>query len=128
MGFATPWGWIECLEIMIHLLIYFHYACLVTTPITVIRCREYCDYCLVVTPVVSIHYQLMGSCDQLQIIGVIKVLRDILSKCETSATWRNAPTMSVIWVRPKEITHWPFVWHLNESVDLSYLLQCVKVW
>jgi hypothetical protein len=128
MGFATPWGWIESLEIMIHLLIYFHYSCLVTTPITVIRCRENCDYCLVVTPVVSIHNQLMGSCYQLQIIRVIKVLGDILSKCETSTTWRYAPTMSIIRIRPKEITHRSFVGHLNESINLSYLLECIKVW
>jgi hypothetical protein len=80
------------------------------------------------TPIVTIHNQLMGPRYQFEIISVIEILRYVLSKCESSTSWRDTPTMSIIWVGPKEITHWSLMWYLNLSINLSNLFECIQVW
>ena len=80
------------------------------------------------TPVVSIHHKLVSSCHKLQTIRVVEILRDVLTESETSSSWRDAPTMPVIWVRPQKITHRAFVRHFNLPINLPYLVKSVKIW
>lgn len=56
-------------------------------------------------PVVPVHHQLMGSGNQLQVVGVVELLGDILSERVTSTSRRDAPTASVIRVGPQQITN-----------------------
>ena len=114
--FILLWSWVELKESVFHEFIYFHYCCLVTTSVAVVRCWEHCDDVSVVRPVVAIHYKLMGSGNQLQVIWMVELFGDVLSKRITSTSWWDTPTTSVIRVWPKKITNWTFVWHFHNSV------------
>ena len=70
----------------------------------------------------------MSSCNKLQIIRVVEILRDVLTESEASSSWRDAPTMPVIGVRPQKITHRAFMRHFNLPIDLPYLVKSVKIW
>lgn len=65
---------------------------------------------------------------KLEIIWMIKLFRDILSKWISSTSWRNTPTTSIIWIRPKEITNWSFGWHFHDSIKLVNLIECINRW
>ena len=128
VGLSSSRSRIEHQEIVIHLLIHLHYACFVATPITVVWSWENCYDSFFMTPVVSIHHKLVSSCHKLQTIRVVEILRDVLTESETSSSWRDAPTMPVIWVRPQKITHRAFVRHFNLPINLPYLVKSVKIW
>ena len=80
------------------------------------------------TPVVSIHHQLMGSRNQFETIRVIKVLRYVLAKRKSCTSGGNTPAMSVVGVRPEQVAHGTLVGHFNLSIDLPYLLESIEVW
>ena len=82
------------------ILINFHNSCLISTSITIIRCREYRNNILIMCLTIPIHNQLMRPTDHLQIIIMIKLFRDILSKCIPSPSRRYAPSTSFIRIRP----------------------------
>jgi hypothetical protein len=46
---------------LIHRIVYFHYGCLITTPVAVIRSREDGYDTSVMLPLVALHNQLMGT-------------------------------------------------------------------
>lgn len=83
---------------------------------------------LLVTPVVAIHHKLVRSCNQLQAVGVVEVLRDVLAKGEASTSRGDAPTVPVVWVRPKQVAHWAFMRHFYLAVNLLYLIEGIQVW
>lgn len=116
---------IEDQEVIIHLLIHLHYTSFVAASVAVIWCGENCHDSFVMTPVVPVHNQLMGSWYQFKIICVIEILGYVLSKSKTSSSGRDTPTMAIIWVRPKEIAHWTLVRNFDLSVNLSDLLESV---
>lgn len=116
------------LQIIFHELVDLHYGCLVTTAVAVVRCREDRHYVSFVSPVVPVHDQLMGACDSSQVIRVVKLLRDILSEAITSTSGTDAPTASIIWVRPKEIADWSLVGSLLDAVQLADLIEGVNAW
>lgn len=72
--FTTTRRRVEHKELMIHLLVHFHYTCLVSAPVAVVWRREYRHNGLLVTPIVTIHDQLMRPRDHLQVVRVIEVL------------------------------------------------------
>ena len=113
------------LQIIFHELINLHYCCLVSASITVVGRREYRHNVPLVRPVVSIHDQLMRSRDPCQAIRVVELLRDVLAETVTSASRTDAPTTSVIRVRPQEITDWSLVRCLLDSIKLADLVQCI---
>ena len=125
MRLASPGCWVKDQELVVHLLVNFHHSCLVTATVAIVGRTEYCDNSLLVGPVKAIHDQLVGARNQLQIVGVIEVLRNVLSKCEPGTSGRDTPTMPVIWVRPQEIAHGSFVRHFNLSIDRSNLVKGV---
>ena len=63
MRLASAWCRVEYEELMVHLLVYLHYACLVAATVTIVGRREYGHYGLLMGPIVPVHYQLMGACN-----------------------------------------------------------------
>ena len=54
VGFSTARGRVKHQEIVIHLLVHFHYARLVAASVAVVRRRENCHHLLLVRPVVAL--------------------------------------------------------------------------
>ena len=90
-----------------------------------VHTRENCDDVAVLRPVVTLHYQLMGSGDQRQTIVMVESLRDVLSESVTGTTGRNAPSTTVVRVRPQEIAHGAFVGYFLDAVQGSDVIQSV---
>jgi len=67
-----------------------------TTSVAVVGCAEDGDNILVMAPVVALHDQLMRSRHQSQTICMVELLRYVLTKGVPCASWRYAPTTSVI--------------------------------
>ena len=97
----------------------------VAAAVAVVRRTKHCDYIAVVGPVVTLHHKLMGTGDSCQVVGVVKLLRNILAETVSSSSWRNTPAASIIRVRPQQVAHGTFLWHLLNSVELSNLVESV---
>jgi len=52
-----------------------------------------------------LHDKLMCTTNQLQLVGVIKRLRDVLAERVARSARRDAPTCTIIRVRPQQIAH-----------------------
>ena len=124
---ASPRSRVEHQELVLHLFVNFHHPSLVSASIAVVGSTEDGDNGLLVGPVVAIHNQLMGARNQLQVVRVVKVLRDVLSESEASASWRDAPTVPIVGIGPEQVAHRAFVRHLNLPVDLPYLIKSVEI-
>lgn len=98
---------------------------LVAAAVTVIGSREYRDDISVLTPVVALHDQLMGSGDQRQTVVVVESLADVLAESVTSTSGTDSPTASVIGITPKQIAHGSLVGHLLDSVERTDVVQRV---
>jgi hypothetical protein len=59
---------------------------------------------------------------------VVKHFRDITPESVTSATRRDTPTLSVIRIRPEEVTHRPFVRHFLDSINCPNMIESVDGW
>lgn len=79
-------------------------------------------------PVVSIHDKLMCTSDQLEVVGVVELLTDVLSERVSSSSWGDTPSASIIRIRPEKIANWTFVWHFHDSVKLLDLIQSIDTW
>lgn len=79
-------------------------------------------------PVVAVHDQLMSSGDQLQIVGVIELLRNVLSKGVAGTSRRDTPATSVIRIGPKKIADRTFVGNLHDTIKLLDLVKGVNRW
>ena len=128
MRFSSPRSRIKNKEIIVHRFIYLHDTSFVSTSITIVWCREYCHDLLLVTPIIASHHQLMSSCYCFKAILLNELVRNVLSKCIPSSSRRYTPSSSVVRIRPKQITHWSFVWYFLDTVNFSYLIKCVKTW
>jgi len=78
---------IEDQEIIIHIFIHLHDTCLVCASVTVVRCREDSDDVLIVTPIETIHDELMCARNKLQIVHMIELLRNVLSESVSGTSW-----------------------------------------
>lgn len=113
------------LQVEFHELVDGHNCSLVTAAVAVVRRTKHCDYVAVVGPVVTLHHKLMGTGDSCQVVGVVELLRNILAETVSSTSWRNTPAASIIRVRPQQVAHGTFLWHLLNSVELSNLVESV---
>jgi hypothetical protein len=68
------------------------------------------------TPVVSIHDQLMCPTDEIQSVCLIELFTNVLAERIACSSWRDAPTHAVIRVRPQKVTDWSFVGDLLHSI------------
>jgi len=89
----------------------------------IVLTRENRDNITVLTPIVSLHDQLMCSCDECQAVVVVKGLADILAESVTSSSWAYSPSTSVVWVTPQQVAHWSFMWHLLDTVERSNVVK-----
>lgn len=70
----------------------------------------------------------MRPCNQSQAVVVVERFRNILSECVPRATGRDSPTASVIWITPKEITHWALVRDFLDAVQGPDVVEGVDRW
>ena len=104
------------LQTNFHVLVNLHYRCTVTASVAVVWCGENSDNVLVVRPVVSVHHELMGTCDPGEAIGVVELLRYVLAERVSSTTGRDAPTASIIGVGPEQVANGALVGNLLHAV------------
>ena len=92
--FTSPWGWVELQERRFGLVIviHLHDGGLIAAPIAVIRCAEYGNDVLVVTPIVSLHYELVRPRHERQTVPLVKLFAHILTKREARTTGRYPPS------------------------------------
>jgi hypothetical protein len=121
--FSSPWSRLKLDKCVSPAIINLQYGSHVPTSVTVVRCTENGNHLLFMSPVKSIHNQLMSSSNQLKAVCVIELFRYILAKSISSTTRRYSPTTSVIWVRPKEIAHGPFMRNLLNTVKVPYVIK-----
>lgn len=73
MRFSTSRCRVENEEVVIHVLVDLHDACLIRASVTVVWRRKDCYYVLIVRPVEPVHHKLMSTGDQFQVVHVIKL-------------------------------------------------------
>lgn len=76
-------------------------------------------------PVVALHDQLVGTCDQRQAVIVIESLRNVLAKGVPSTSGADSPAAPVVGVAPKQVAHGTFVRHLLYSVERANVVECI---
>ena len=59
----------------------------------------------IVTPVVSLHDELVGPGDEREPVGVVERLADVLAEGVAGAAGRDAPATAVVGVGPQEVAH-----------------------
>lgn len=82
---ATSGCRVELQEGVLQCVVEFHYGCLVPTTVTVVGRREYCYHISVMTPVVSLHDELMRARHECESIRVVERLGDVLAESVTGA-------------------------------------------
>jgi len=112
-------------EVTVHILIYFHDSCLIAASVAVVGRREDRDNVTLVTPIVTVHHELMSSSDSSKAVRVVELLRDVLAEGVAGATGGDAPATAIIGVRPEEIADGALVGHFLDAVELSDLVQGV---
>lgn len=73
----------------------FHDCRLVATSVTVVGCGKDRDHHSAMLPLIAFHDKLVCSCDKVKSIDMCKLFGDVLSKCISSAPWRDAPSAAV---------------------------------
>ena len=51
----------------------------------------------------TLHDQLVGARDQRKAIIVVEGLADVLAEGVASATRRDAPSATIVWIRPQQV-------------------------
>ncbi len=67
----------------------------------------------------------MRTRDECQSVVVIKRLRDVLPEGVPCPSRRNAPSAAIVRVRPKEVTHGPFMRDLLHTVNGTDMIEGV---
>lgn len=75
------------------------YTKLRNSPVTVIWSRPDSNYLVIEHPFITFHYQLVGTANIIDIIGVVKICHNATTKKETSTTGTQPPAIdNVLWV------------------------------
>jgi len=119
---SSPRRGVKLYEIVLEVLVDLEDGGLVATTVAIVGCAEYGDGVSVVAPRETLHCQLMRARDEHQPIVVVELLGDVLPKRVPRATRRNAPSGSVVRIRPEQIAHGTLVWHLL-SRQLTNLIE-----
>ena len=69
---------------------------MLTAAVAVVGCAEDGDDVLVVAPVVALHHQLVGASHQVELVGVVELLRDVLAEGVACTPGRDTPATPVI--------------------------------
>merc|ERR1719394_1659372 len=77
-------------------------------------------------PVVPLHDELMRAGDELEPVGMVELLRDVLSERVPGTAGGDAPSAPVVRVRPKQVAHGSLVGDLLDAVELADVVQRVE--
>mmetsp|Transcript_1685 Transcript_1685/g.4987 ORF Transcript_1685/g.4987 Transcript_1685/m.4987 type:complete len:273 (+) Transcript_1685:109-927(+) len=117
---------VELQERVLQVLVDLHHGGLVAAAVAVVRGGEDRDDVTVMAPIVALHHQLMRPGDQLQPVGVVELLRDVLAEGVACTARRNAPAAAVVRVRPEKVAHGALVRHLLDAVQLPDVVEGVE--
>jgi hypothetical protein len=87
---------VELEERPIHEFIHFHYGSLVAAAVTIIGRGENCDDVFLVTPIVSIHDQLMSPAHQTQAICLVELFTYILAEGVPGTSRGDTPAHAIV--------------------------------
>ena len=65
----------------------------------------------------------MSSRNHLQVVGVVELLRNVLSESVAGSSRVHAPPGTVIGVAPEQIAHWAFMRHFLEPLQSSNVIE-----
>jgi len=91
---------VELQEGVFEMLVDLHDCSLIAASVAVIGRTEYSHHIPILTPVVSLHHQLMCSCNQGQTVVMIECLGDVLTESVARASWTYPPPTSVVGITP----------------------------
>jgi len=114
---------LENLERSVEILVKLEDRCNVAAPIAIIGSRPYRDQRFIEHELVTFHYELMCSADQIDIVCVIECCDNVSSEKIASSTRTQAPSIHFFGIRPQQIAHRPFVRHLLFPVDQTNLIK-----
>lgn len=77
---------------------------LIAAAIAVVWCRKDRDNISIMTPVVTFHYQLMCASNESDVVGMIKLIGNVLAKRIPCSTWGYTPATSIVRIRPQHYT------------------------
>jgi len=101
----------------------------VTASVAVIGRGPHCYEVLVSEPVLeSVHYQLMGSGNQRDVVDVVEFSRHFGAKQPSGTSWRHGPSLDILWIGPHEVTEWTLMRNLHSSIDESDLINGLDLW
>lgn len=107
------------------MFVYLHNCCFISTSVAVVRRWEYSHYISFLGPIIAVHNKLMSSSNKFEVVCMIKLLRNVLTKSISSSSRWDTPTAPVVRIRPQKVAHWPFVRHLLHSIELLDLFKSV---
>lgn len=110
-------------EVAVHVLVDFHNSSLIATSVAVVRSREDSHDVALMTPIVAIHHELMGTSNPGEAVSMVELLRDVLAERVASTTGRNTPTATIIGVRPEQIADRALMGNLLHAIELSDLVE-----
>lgn len=97
----------------------------IATAVAIVGSAPHCDDRAVEHFFEALHYKLMSSAYEAEIVLVIEALDDVGTEEESSTTWRKTPAVDLIWIRPEKVTHSAFVWNFLLAVKQSDLVDAV---
>lgn len=120
---------VEDVEVSFHMFVNVQDWSDISASVAVVRCWPNCNQILISEPVFeSVHNQLMGASNQLQLIYVVELRSHTGSKQPACSSWRKWPAINVIGVRPHEIWEWTFMWEFHASFKQSDLVKGLDIW
>ena len=125
VGFLVSWRWVELEEGVFQVLVDLHDGRFVSASVAVVGRREDGHYVSLLAPVVAVHDQLVGPGDELQVVRVVELLRDVLAEGVAGSSRRNSPAAPVVGVGPKQVAHGPLVRHFLHSGERLDLVERV---
>lgn len=114
------------LQASFQMVINFHYGSLVAASVAIVWGRKKGDHRMILSPVIAIHDKLVGPCDHLETIALVKCLRDVHPKSIACASRRDAPSVAVVRIGPQQIAHGALVGDLLYSIYFAYLVKSFK--
>lgn len=107
----------------------FHKTSRIIASVTIVRGWPYSYQIFLCKPfIIAFLGQLMGTSDQFQVVVMIELSYNPVSKEPTSSSMALGPGFNFLWVRPHEIGERTFVSDVIPSVGISITLLISLIW